>query len=108
MVKLSSSATRIYEDKSQKIGSIVMASPVFDNRLNKMLEINVYHKIDDSQFVIEGDNYINYGHCMELKLLNKLDDDQLDLEFLQDNGLKGNVQGPMTLKEPLKSYIQKS
>ncbi|MGT0197661.1 HNH endonuclease [Staphylococcus aureus] len=25
---------------------------------------------------------------MELKLLNKLDDDQLDLEFLQDNGLK--------------------
>lgn len=42
---------------------------------------------------------------MELKLLNKLDDDQLDLEFLQDNGLKGNVQGPM---EPLKSYIQKS
>ncbi|MEB6570497.1 MULTISPECIES: HNH endonuclease [Staphylococcus] len=44
---------------------------------------------------------------MELKLLNKLDDDQLDLEFLQDNGLKGNVQGPMTLKEPLKSYIQK-
>ncbi|WRM71834.1 hypothetical protein UM702_01970 [Staphylococcus aureus] len=39
---------------------------------------------------------------MELKLLNKLDDDQLDLEFLQDNGLKGNVQGPMTLKEPLK------
>lgn len=30
---------------------------------------------------------------MELKLLNKLDDDQLDLEFLQDNGLKGNVQG---------------
>ncbi|MCC1324521.1 hypothetical protein KS308_13425 [Staphylococcus aureus] len=45
---------------------------------------------------------------MELKLLNKLDDDQLDLEFLQDNGLKGNVHGPMTLKEPLKSYIQKS
>ncbi|HHD6848588.1 TPA: hypothetical protein ACOT9R_001162 [Staphylococcus aureus] len=45
---------------------------------------------------------------MELKLLNKLDDDQLDLEFLQDNGLKGNVQGPMTLKEPLKSYMQKS
>lgn len=64
--------------------------------------------IDDSQFVIKGDNYINYGNYMELKLLNKLDDDQLDLEFLQDNGLKGNVQGPMTLKEPLKSYIQKS
>ncbi|WP_228063612.1 HNH endonuclease [Staphylococcus epidermidis] len=63
--------------------------------------------IDDSQFVIKGDNYINYGNYMELKLLNKLDDDQLDLEFLQDNGLKGNVQGPMTLKEPLKSYIQK-
>lgn len=63
--------------------------------------------IDDSQFVIKGDNYINYGNYMELELLNKLDDDQLDLEFLQDNGLKGNVQGPMTLKEPLKSYIQK-
>ena len=44
MVKLSSSATRIYEDKSQ-IGSMIMASPVFDNRLNKMLEINVYHKL---------------------------------------------------------------
>lgn len=63
--------------------------------------------IDDSQFVLKGDNYINYGNYMELELLNKLDDDQLDLEFLQDNGLKGNVQGPMTLKEPLKSYIQK-
>lgn len=44
---------------------------------------------------------------MELKLLNKLDDDQLDLEFLQDNGLKGNVQGPMTLKEPLKKLYTK-
>lgn len=63
--------------------------------------------IDDSQFVIKGDNYINYGNYMELKLLNKLDDDQLDLEFLQDNGLKGNIQVPMSLKEPLKSYIQK-
>lgn len=63
--------------------------------------------IDDSQFVIKGDNYINYGNYMELELLNKLDDDQLDLEFLQDNGLKGNIQGSMSLKEPLKSYIQK-
>ncbi len=33
--------------------------------------------IDDSQFVIKGDNYINYGNYMELKLLNKLDDDQV-------------------------------
>src|SRR5699024_2828736 len=50
--------------------------------------------IDDSQFVIKGDNYINYGNYMELGLL-------------KDNRLKGNDQGPMTLKEPLKSYIQK-
>ncbi len=63
--------------------------------------------IDDSQFVIKGDNYSNYGNYMELELLNKFDDNRLDLKVLQANGLKRYVQGPMTLKEPLKSYIQK-
>ena len=84
-----------------------MASPVFDNRLNKMLEINVYHKLMIVNLLSRSDNYINYGNYMELKLLNKLDDDQLDLEFLQDNGLKGNVQGPMTLKGTFKKLYTK-
>ncbi|MCY1053301.1 hypothetical protein OWI74_13710, partial [Mammaliicoccus sciuri] len=43
----------------------------------------------------------------ELELLNKFDDSRLDFKFLKANGLTCNLQGPMTLKEPLKSYIQK-
>ena len=51
-------------------------------------------EIDDSQFVIMGDKYLNYGNYMELELIQKFKEGQLKLEKLVENGLQGIVQGP--------------
>lgn len=61
--------------------------------------------IDDSEFVIKGENYTNYGNYMELELLNELNDEKLDFNFLQENGLNGNIQGPFSLKDNLEKYV---
>ena len=51
-------------------------------------------EIDDSEFVIHGENYENYGRHMELELVHEYADTELTLEKLVENGLKGNIQGP--------------
>ena len=61
-------------------------------------------EIDDSEFVIIGDNYMNYGNHMELELLVTYDD-QLNLAELKSHGLKGNVQGPRHMDAEIKSFI---
>lgn len=43
---------------------------------------------------------------MELKLLNELNNENLDLEYLQGNGLKGNIQGPSSLKEYINRVLR--
>src|SRR5699024_9661086 len=43
---------------------------------------------------------------MELELLNELNDEKLDFNFLQENGLNGNIQGPFSLKDNLEKYVQ--
>lgn len=51
-------------------------------------------EIDDSEFVVNGEPYENYGNYMELELLEKFDNVKYSLEFLKNQGLKGNIQGP--------------
>ena len=58
-------------------------------------------EIDDSQFVIMGDKYLNYGNYMELELIQKFKEGQLKLEKLVENGLQGSVQGPRRADESL-------
>ena len=58
-------------------------------------KINLDHiEIDDSEFVLNGDPYENYGTHMELQLIEEYDDYQYSLSKLRANGLKGNIQGP--------------
>ena len=67
-------------------------SIMFKCRANKVNLPSV--EIDDSQFVIQGDNYINYGNYMELELIAKYSEGQLGLDRLNKNGLQGSIQGP--------------
>lgn len=60
--------------------------------------------IDDSEFVIHGEAYENYGRYMELQLLEKYENQKLSLEILKDHGLR-SVQGPCRVTEELSKYI---
>lgn len=51
-------------------------------------------EIDDSEFVLNGELYENYGNHMELQLLEKYDDNKYSLNVLRENGLEGNIQEP--------------
>ena len=63
--------------------------------------------IDDSEFVLDGSNYENYGNYMELLLLEEYRDGMLIFQELKNNGLK-SVQGPSRVKEELHRYIEES
>lgn len=60
--------------------------------------------IDDSEFVLDGANYKNYGRYMELSLLETYDDIKYGLESLKENGLKA-VQGPSRISDELSDYL---
>jgi 5-methylcytosine-specific restriction protein A len=62
-------------------------------------------EIDDSAFVIDGENYLNYGNYMELELEKKFEENQLSLDVLIQNGLQGNVQGPRRPNESLQRLL---
>lgn len=51
-------------------------------------------EIDDSEFVIIGDQYVNYGKHMELEFIREYDDNVLSLSVLSEHGMKGRIQGP--------------
>ena len=55
---------------------------------------------------MKGDNYVNYGNYMQLELLEIINKSLLTFENLQLNGLKGNIQGPRSLKDNLLRFIQ--
>ena len=51
-------------------------------------------EIDDSAFVLNGENYEHYGRYMELECIREYKKFQLGLDLLKENGLNGNIQGP--------------
>ena len=61
----------------------------------KVNKVNLDHiEIDDSEFVLDGEPYENYGNHMELELLEEYDNFKYSLSALRANGLRGNIQGP--------------
>lgn len=74
----------------------------FKCRVNKVNLDSV--EIDDSEFIIIGDNYVNYGNHMELELITVYND-ELNLAELRTHGLNGNIQGSRRLTDELKEFI---
>lgn len=64
-------------------------------------------EIDDSEFIINGENYENYGNHMELELIREYADTELTLDMLVENGLKGNIQGPRRVDVLIQESINK-
>ena len=62
-------------------------------------------EIDDSEFVINGENYENYGNHMELELIREYADTELTRDMLVENGLKGNIQGPRKVDVMIQKII---
>jgi len=60
--------------------------------------------IDDSDYVIDGSNYENYGRYMELQLLREFGDDVLPYNLLMEQDLK-TVQGPSRISTELEEFI---
>ncbi len=52
-------------------------------------------KIDDSDFIVDGTPFVNYGRYLTLKLENKYEGNELSLSTLKLNGLKANLQSPL-------------
>ena len=83
------------------VGRPIMAIK-FKCRVNKINLTSI--EIDDSEFVIIGDNYVNYGNHMELELITSYDN-ELTLDKLVVHGLRGNIQGPRRVVEELQEFI---
>ena len=64
-------------------------------------------EIDDSEFVINGENYENYGNHMELELIREYADTELTRDMLVENGLKGNIQDPRRVDVLIQESINK-
>ena len=86
-------------NKSIQVGDevfIYVGNPVkavkYKCRVNKVNLTCI--EIDDSEFVLNGDPYEQYGNHMELELIEEYEDTQYSLEVLRSKGLKGNIQGP--------------
>ena len=60
--------------------------------------------IDDSEFVLDGSSYENYGRYMRLHLLDKYDNPLMGRSKLIENGLK-TVQGPSKVNSQLSAYL---
>ncbi|CAM3419920.1 HNH endonuclease [Macrococcoides canis] len=96
--------------KSAEVGDMVLiyvSAPY--SCIKYVCKIKVVNKpkvtIDDRTFVINGENYVDYGNHMELKLVNELEEGSLNLKALQENGMKGAVQGPRTVKGELLDFV---
>lgn len=61
--------------------------------------------IDDHEFIINGENYENYGNHMELQLLAVYADDLITKEKMTELGVKGCIQGPRSVIPELKAFI---
>jgi len=59
----------------------------------KAIEVNLKQPyIDDINYIIDPTPYRNYGRYMTLELIKTID--KVDFEWLKNQGIKGNIQGP--------------
>ena len=62
-------------------------------------------EIDDSPYVIDGENYLHTPLHMELELMRKYDDKVLSYDKLLANGLNGPIRGPIRAKRDLEAFV---
>lgn len=65
--------------------------------------------IDDTQFQLKENESLDSSkerRFARLKLLDTTDNELLHVNYLNQNGLKSRIQGPIKLIEPLKSYVE--
>ena len=96
--------------KSAKINDIVMIylSKPFScvKYICKIKKVNMTKEIiDDKKFVINGDNYTNYGNYMRIEFIKEIEENLITLNELHNHGMKGNVQGPRLLRNELLDFV---
>lgn len=96
--------------KSAEVGDLVLiylSAPY--SCIKYVCKIKVVNKskvtIDDRSFVINGENYVDYGNHMELELIDELVEGSLSLKDLQEKGMKGAVQGPRSINGELLEFV---
>lgn len=62
--------------------------------------------IDDSEYILDGTVYENYGRYMRLKLLEEYAEGLFTYSQLKENGLV-SVQGPTIVSDELEGYIER-
>ena len=62
-------------------------------------------EIDDSAFVIKGETYLNHPAHMELELIRTYND-ELTMDILSQNGVKGRIMRPRRAVDEFDAYIQ--
>ena len=62
-------------------------------------------EIDDSEFVINGENFQEHGRYMEIEMLDKFSCDGLGLEDIKEHGCK-SVQGSSKVTQELHDYLE--
>lgn len=97
--------------KKAKVGDIVYVyiSKPFQSIKYKceILKTNKPHvTIDDSKYIVNGQNYVNYGNYMEIKLLKTYEDNLITFNDLVENGIKGRIQGPRSLSDKFIKMIE--
>ncbi len=93
-----------------EIGDIVfiyVAAPVKAIMLKcKAIKVNLLSsEIDDSEYVLDGTTFENYGKYMRLEMIDTFKEDTLPYDHLKQHGLK-SVQGPMKLVGELEDYVE--
>ena len=96
--------------KAAKINDIVMIylSKPFScvKYICKIKKVNMTKEIiDDKKFVINGDNYTNYGNYMRIEFIKEIEENLITLNELHNHGMKGNVQGPRLLSNELLDFV---
>ena len=62
-------------------------------------------EIDDSPYVIDGENYLHAPLHMELELMRKYDNKVLSYAKLLENGLNGPIRGPLRMKSDIEAFV---
>ena len=61
-------------------------------------------EINDTPYIIDGSNYVYSKYHMKLELLETYGE-ELTLDKLREQGIKGNIQGPQRVNELLLKYM---
>ncbi|SFX14053.1 hypothetical protein [Ruminococcus sp. XPD3002] len=92
-----------------KIGDIVyiyVSKPVMAILFKcKVTKVNLDRiEIDDSEFVVNGENYLTYPLHMELEFIKKYND-ELTMNILSLHGVKGRIQSTRKVCQELENYL---